>query len=75
MSFGSVWRSLLLIVCVILSWAVVVGIGKIGEMFFTYLVFPIHITWPMWLLFFLFFGVFFHARSIEENPNGDGNSR
>ena len=75
MSFGSVWRSLLLIVCVILSWAVVVGVGKIGEMFFTYLVFPIHITWPMWLLFFLFFGVFFHARSIEENPNGDGNSR
>jgi len=65
MPFGSVWRSLLLIVCVILSWAIVVGIGKIGEMFFTYLVFPIHITWPLWLFLFLFFGVFFHANSEE----------
>jgi len=69
MSFGSVCRSLLLIVCVILSWAVVVGIGKIGEMFFTYLVFPIHITWPLWLFLFLFFGVFFHANSGQSQKS------
>lgn len=65
MLFESAWRSFLLIVFTIFCWAVVVGIGKIGELFFAYLVVPINITWPLWLFVFLFFGVFFYGKRTE----------
>lgn len=71
MLFGAAWRSLLLIFLIILSWAIVVGIGKIGEAFFTYLVFPINITWPLWLFLFVFFGAIFHANPIEQSSESN----
>ena len=71
MLFESAWRSLLLIFLIILSWAIVVGFGKMGEAFFTYLVFPINITWPLWLFVFLFFGAIFHANPIEKSSDSD----
>lgn len=75
MSISSAWKSLLLIASVMLSWAVVVGIGKMGEMFFNYLVFPIDITWPLWLFLFIFFGVFFHANSEESSGRNSKSKR
>lgn len=60
--FDAVMTACLVIGFILVSWAVAVGVGKIGELIFIHLVFPIHITWPLWILVLVFLGIIYYDK-------------
>lgn len=56
------WTACIVIIFFIISWAIALGIGKLAELFFVYLVLPIHITWPLWFFIFIFLGAIYHEK-------------